>query len=167
MPEAWSRALTSERSTQSLSRRLRLAVLSSILGLASCDGGAGSAPAARVADAVFRPPVGQSSVSVAYMSITSPAGDRLVAASSPMAAAVEMHEMVYDGAQVSMRRVDGVDLPAGQAVRFEPGGLHLMIIEPRTVAGEDTFPIVFELQSGASLTVEFDSTRAPERSGGR
>jgi copper(I)-binding protein len=58
------------------------------------------------------------------------ADDVLVSASSPAAAAVELHEMAMQGEVMKMRRLDdGIVIPAGQTVKLSPGGLHLMFLK--------------------------------------
>ena len=52
-----------------------------------------------------------------YVTLTSPADDRLMGASSPVAGHAEVHEMTMDGNVMKMRELtDGLKLPAGQAV---------------------------------------------------
>ena len=53
--------------------------------------------------------------------------DRLDGASSPRAARVEMHESRIDAGMARMRPV-ATPLAPGAAARFEPGGLHLMLV---------------------------------------
>jgi len=55
------------------------------------------------------------------------AADKLLSASSPAAARVSIHESRMVGAVMTMRRLDGVAIPAGASVTFKPGGLHLML----------------------------------------
>ncbi len=63
-----------------------------------------------------------------YLTLTSPAGDRLVAVSSPAAAKADMHEMRLDGTIMRMRAVPGgLDLPAGRTVTLTPSGYHIML----------------------------------------
>jgi periplasmic copper chaperone A len=54
--------------------------------------------------------------------------DRLISASSPRAARVEIHEMVMEGAVMRMRPVAAVDVPAHGEAALAPGGQHLMFI---------------------------------------
>jgi len=63
-----------------------------------------------------------------YFTLRSPGADRLLAASSPLAERIELHEHVKDAeGLMGMRQVEGgVPLPANEAVVFQPGGLHLM-----------------------------------------
>ena len=66
----------------------------------------------------------------AFMTITSPAGARLVGGASPVAGVVEIHEMAMDGNVMKMRALPkGLELPAGQAVELKPGGYHVMLMD--------------------------------------
>ncbi|MBB5206144.1 hypothetical protein HNQ51_003487 [Inhella inkyongensis] len=73
-----------------------------------------------------------------FVELRSPNGARLMGASSPAAARVEIHEMKMDGDTMRMRAVDSLNLPAGQAVQLKPGGLHLMLMDLKAplLAGE-------------------------------
>jgi hypothetical protein len=68
--------------------------------------------------------------SAAYMTIRNAGAnvDRLILAESDVAQAVELHigEMV-DGV-MSMRKVEGIEVPAGGTAELAPGGLHIMLI---------------------------------------
>ena len=109
-----------------------------------------------VKDAQYRPPLGVSDIGVAYVELTSASDDAVVGVSSPQAKAVEIHATVTEGARTSMKRVDSLPLPAGKPVAFASGGLHLMVISPQPIkAGDATFPIEFQLQSGATKIVPF------------
>ncbi len=67
-------------------------------------------------------------VAAAYMTLESPLAARIVAAESDVAASVQIHAMSMDGGIMRMRRMDGLDLPAGRAVRLAPGAVHLMLV---------------------------------------
>ena len=70
-------------------------------------------------------------VAGAFMSIANQGNeaDRLVAASSPVAGVVEIHEMAMDGGLMKMRAVKGIDLKPGATVDLQPGGYHVMLEE--------------------------------------
>ncbi|MDQ7261113.1 copper chaperone PCu(A)C [Paracoccus sp. PS-1] len=56
--------------------------------------------------------------------------DRLVAARSPRAGAVQIHEMTMNGDVMKMRELpDGLPVPAGGSVELKPGGYHLMFMQ--------------------------------------
>lgn len=58
-------------------------------------------------------------------------GDRLVAAKSNAASRVELHTHIHEGGVMKMRRIDAIDVPAGQTVVLKPGGLHVMLLDLR------------------------------------
>lgn len=74
-------------------------------------------------------PPGQPNSAV-FMTLTNQAdADRaLVSASSNVAEVVELHTHTMDNGMMRMRRIAQIDLPAGEAVVLEPGGLHVMLI---------------------------------------
>lgn len=56
--------------------------------------------------------------------------DRLISASSPVAGRVELHDMsIKDGVMVMREKEGGIEIPAGQSVALQPGGLHIMFME--------------------------------------
>lgn len=81
------------------------------------------------------PTRGSVRVNAGYMTIinagTSP--DRLIAASSPQAGRIELHNHIRAAnGMMRMREVQGgVIVPARGRVAFAPGGLHLMIYDPQ------------------------------------
>jgi copper(I)-binding protein len=122
------------------------------LTLAACGQGAGRLA---VEHAEFHPPLSSNGIGVAYFSVISDKADRITGVSSTEAAKVEIHTSVTTGDQVSMKRLDSVELPAGKAVTFEPRGMHLMVFSPHWVNPDATFPITFTLESGRNETVPF------------
>lgn len=84
-----------------------------------------------------------------FARITSAQPARLVAASSPAAGVVEIHEMTMDGNVMRMRALPGLDLPAGKAVELKPGGLHLMLIDlKQPLEPGKTVPVTLVVESG-------------------
>lgn len=83
-----------------------------------------------VVDPWVRATVMQQRATGAFMTLTARQNARLVAASSPVAGVVEVHEMTLGADNVMrMRAVEAVDLPAGQPVEFKPGGYHVMLLD--------------------------------------
>jgi copper(I)-binding protein len=60
---------------------------------------------------------------------TGSAPDRIVAVRSPAARAAELHTHIREGDVMRMRPVAAIDLPAGQEVRLQPGGQHIMLVQ--------------------------------------
>ena len=90
-----------------------------------------------------------------------PAPVTVVGASSPAFGDVSLHETrVVDGVS-RMRAVPELVVPADGSVTLEPGGLHLMLMQPRTpLQAGSTIEIVFELKGGGTLRGEL-VVRAP------
>lgn len=98
----------------------------------------------------------QQKVGGAYVMLTSPADDRLLGASSPIAGRAEVHEMQMDGTIMRMRELaDGLALPAGKAVALAPGGYHIMLVDLKQplVAGQ-VIPMQLRFQTAPPLDVQ-------------
>lgn len=112
-------------------------------------------------------------VGAGYLAVTNggPVADRLVSASSPAAARVEIHEMRMDGDVMRMRELSqGLQVPAGRKVELRPGGYHLMLMElkaPLAVGADVPMTLVFERAGKVDimLKVEPATTRAPQPHG--
>jgi len=63
----------------------------------------------------------------AFMQVQSAAPARLVEVRTEVAARAELHEMAMEGQVMRMRRVDGIELPAGKPVNLATGGYHVML----------------------------------------
>ncbi len=81
-------------------------------------------------DAWAAPTPGGVDVSAGYLTISNggPEDDSLIAASSPRAARVELHDMSMDGAVMRMRALDTLPVAAGEQAALAPGGMHLMFV---------------------------------------
>jgi copper(I)-binding protein len=87
----------------------------------------------------------------AFMVLTSKQTARLVAVTSPVASAVEMHQSQIrsetQGDLMKMAEVDGIDLPAGKSVNLATGGYHLMLIGLKQQLKEgSTVPLTLVIQ---------------------
>jgi copper(I)-binding protein len=121
-----------------------------------------------VGDPWVRATVPQQQASGAFMTLTSPQGARLVEASSPVAGTVEVHEMKRDGDVMRMRSISSLELPAGRAVKLQPGGYHVMLMDlKQTLNAGDTIPLtlVFETADRKRETVEVKAPVRPLSSG--
>lgn len=100
-----------------------------------------------VKDPWVRGTVATQKASGAFMRITSAGGGKLVAASSPVAGVVEVHEMMMDGNVMKMRAVPSLELPAGKTVELKPGGYHVMLMDlkQQLKAGE-TVPLTLTIE---------------------
>lgn len=98
------------------------------LAIAGCRRGG---DAVRVEDAWIRLAPVPGRPSAGYLTVRGGAEPaRLVAIDSPAAGSTELHESMKGmgaHAMVSMRRLDGIDVPARGAATLAPGGYHLMM----------------------------------------
>ena len=108
-----------------------------------------------------RTTVAQQTTTGAFMTITSAKGGKLVSASSPIAVAVEVHEMQMSGDVMKMRPVAALPLPAGKAVELKAGAYHMMLMGLKApVKFGDVVPIqlVIEDAGGKRETVDVKAT---------
>lgn len=101
-----------------------------------------------VKEAWVRGTVAQQKATGLFAQITSAQGGRLVAASSPVAGVVEIHEMTMDGTTMRMRALpNGLELPAGKTVELKPGGLHVMLMDLKgPVKAGDTVDVTLTIE---------------------
>ena len=81
--------------------------------------------------------------------------DRLVSASTPAAAKVELHVHIDDNGVMRMREVSAIDLGADATVKLAPGGLHLMLLglkEP--LKKGKAFPLTLTFEKAGPVTVQ-------------
>lgn len=122
------------------------------------SGGAVSVGDLEVSGGFTRTTLPNAPVGGGYLTITNhgDADDRLVAASSPAAERVELHEMSMEGDVMKMaEREDGIALPAGEVVILAPGGLHIMfigLVEPFIEGG--TVPVTLQFEKAGTVEVE-------------
>lgn len=132
-------------------------------------------------DAWARESAMMQSAAAVYLDLTADEDDALVSASvdSSVAPTVEIHETTEmdqggddmdgddgdmgddddmdGGGMMQMVPVDEVDLPAGETVSLEPGGLHIMLldlVEPLEIGQEFDLDLDFESGETLSVTVE-------------
>jgi len=100
-----------------------------------------------------------------FVTLTSVAGDRLVGGSTPLAQRFELHTMAMKGDVMQMRQVDAIALPAGKAVKLEPGGLHVMFIGlKQPLAQGSKVPVTLKFEKAGEVNVEFEVTSRPAAS---
>lgn len=82
--------------------------------------------------------------------------DRLIAANSPAAKKVELHEMaVTDGVMVMRPKEGGIEVPAGETVALQPGGLHIMFMGLNAPFEEGTeIPVVLTFEKAGDVEIK-------------
>lgn len=107
-----------------------------------------------VAQPWARDSAGGTANAAVFMIITSPAPDRLIAASSPMAQKTDLMTMKSEGGAMGMAYIDGIGLPAGQAVSLDPSGLHVWFEKlKQPLKAGDTFALTLEFEKAGKREV--------------
>ena len=89
--------------------------------------------------------------------------DRLVSASSPAAAKVELHVHINDNGVMKMRQVTGYDVPAKGKFELKPGGAHLMFTDIRRPFREgEMVPVKLKFEKAGEVSAEFHVGRLGE-----
>src|SRR3990172_631113 len=100
-----------------------------------------------VSDAWVRGTVEGQKATGAFMQLKSPGGATLIGLESPVAGAVEIHEMRMEGNIMRMRAIPRLELPAGQAIDLKPGGYHFMLMNLKAPLKKgESVPIRLKLQ---------------------
>ena len=101
-----------------------------------------------VSDAWGRATVPEQDSGSIQFSITSKNEGKLLSISSPIAGAVEIHDMTHENGKMKMRAVESIALPAGKAVDLGKNGNHVMLLNlKKPLKAGDSVPL--------TLTVEF------------
>lgn len=104
-----------------------------------------------------RPALARIGTAVAYLTLRNEgsAPVRVVGASTPVAESVEIHESSVENNVARMQpRPEGVVVPPGGTVRFEPGGLHLMLMKPHAdLKAGQSFTLTLRFDDGEVLAV--------------
>jgi periplasmic copper chaperone A len=120
--------------------------------LAACGGG--GEPRIEVGAAQASRPIAGSSQIVVTITNEGDGDDELLGGETPAALAVELHRTVIEDDRATMVQLDGLEVPAGGSVRFQPGDLHLMLVVPdETVVPGGTFELTLRFDRSGEVTV--------------
>ncbi len=93
-----------------------------------------------------------------FMSVLnrSKSDDKLLSASSPAAARVELHSMTMQGDVMHMGPVSSIEVKAGEKVELKPGGLHVMFMDiAKPLQKGAKVPVTFVFEKAGKVTVDF------------
>lgn len=145
--------------TSSASIRIRRAFLALSLGVSVA-----AHAEVTVKDAWVRATVPAQTTTGAFMTLTSTEDAKVVAAKSPVARSVEIHQSMVMGGMAHMHEVEALELPAGKPVRLAPGGYHVMLMGlSRPVKAGEKVPLqlVVEGRDGRRHTLEVSAEARP------
>ena len=129
--------------------------VASILAIATA--GRAQGEGIEVRDVFARATIGQATSGVVYLTIVNHASgpDKLVSATTPVAARTDLHMTVRDGDVVRMRRLETVAIEAGGTLAFEPGGAHVMLSGLAAPLREgESFELTLEFEAAGPMTIE-------------
>ena len=112
--------------------------------------------AVKVENAWARATPGKAKNGGAYLTVVNggQSSDRLVAAKGDLAKRVEIHTHLMDNGVMHMRRVKGIDLPAGAKIIMKPGGYHVMFIGlHRPLIKGESFPVTLVFEKAGEIQV--------------
>lgn len=88
--------------------------------------------------------------------------DKLVSASSPAAARVELHSMSMEGNVMKMRQISSIAIKAGDTIALKPGGLHVMFMDlKKPLAKGSKVPVTLVFEKAGKMEVDFEVTAKP------
>ncbi len=94
-------------------------------------------------------------IGAAYMKIRSSVDDRLIGATSPAAARVEMHVTEKKGEVMRMREVKAYAIRAGGSFELAPSGAHLMLVDLKAPLQEGAkVPLTLRFEKAGDVKVE-------------
>ena len=143
-------------------KRLLVCVLAIALLLGGC--GTPGEEGVEVREAWARP-AAQGGNGAVYFVIRSPEADEIVGASSDIAEAVEIHRSAMSGDVMEMHHLPSIPLVAGEEVTFEPGGLHIMLVNLKQdlkIGDEIEVTLHFKNSKDIQLQVPVQDTPAME-----
>jgi copper(I)-binding protein len=114
------------------------------------------APEVRIENARVRALIPGQDKTVAYMDVENHTRSAiaLVGASAESVRAIEIHTTQMNDGVMRMRRLKAVDIGAGEAMRFEPGGRHLMLFGVRSL--NQALPVRLEFADSTVREVVFE-----------
>ena len=118
----------------------------------------------QVRNSWVREPPGGHPITGAYMEITNTSSVvcEIIGVSSEGAGRVEIHRMEDDSGTMRMRKVDSLILRPGERRDFQPGGLHLMLMDIGDVLKTgDTLSLMLHFANGTKQMVESSVRKEP------
>ncbi|GAB3110327.1 copper chaperone PCu(A)C [Aestuariicella hydrocarbonica] len=125
--------------------------------LASGSGKAQVLENVHIEEARIRLPLPGQSTAVVYLTLLNLSSQELVIKGVKVEGAqfAELHQHLHRDGMMQMRAVPQVDVSAGGALEFKPGGYHIMAFRMQPGAAEDaTYQVSLMLTSGLTLTAQ-------------
>ena len=124
-------------------------------------------PEIGLSNAWVRPTLGAGRTTAAYVTITNMGtnADRLTAIEAPGAGSVEFHTAGMDNGVMRMRRLEGLDIPAGETVTMAPGGYHIMMMDvEESIQVGSTVPLTLTFETFGNVAIDASVSMTPPSS---
>ena len=80
--------------------------------------------------------------------------DRLLRASTPIAAGVILHQMALEDGIMKMRAVPSVEVRSGGRLELKPSGYHLMLLDlKQPLKAGEKFPLTLTFERAGTITI--------------
>jgi len=80
--------------------------------------------------------------------------DRLLRASTPIAAGVVLHQMALEDGVMKMRAVPSVEVRSGGRLELKPSGYHLMLLDlKQPLKAGEKFPLTLTFEDAGTITI--------------
>ena len=108
------------------------------------------------------PPVAPTGAAYLILENMGDQADRLIAAASPIAGRVELHEHIHQDGLMKMQQIDSVEIAPGAQVEFKPGGHHFMLFDLQQPLVEgSSYPMTLNFEHAGEVDVEVKVTGEP------
>ena len=133
-------------------RPLPIVALAALLARAACAQPAGVA----VTEAWSRATTPAAQTGAIYVTVTAAEPDRLIGATTPVAAMAELHQSLMRAGVMEMRPVpDGLPVTPGVPIHMTPGGYHIMLMGLKQPLRQgDHVPVTLTFQHAPAITVQ-------------
>lgn len=99
---------------------------------------------------------GQNSAAFVTVINTSSNDQKIISATSPVAAIIELHTSSEKDGIYRMRPVDTIDIPAGGMEVLKSGGYHIMLIDlHHDLMSDQEIPVTFEMDNGNKIDATY------------
>ncbi len=119
-----------------------------------------------ISNMTVREPLPGKTLSAGYFTIknTGTTSAALVAVSSPLFGAVELHTHQMVDGMMQMTEIEQIVVEPGQQVHLQPGGLHLMLFRPTVkISQGQNVPLQLRWSDGTEQKVLASVTRIPKQ----
>ena len=131
---------------------VRIILISLFTVISVCSLAQAPASAVVANDAWVKAPIPGRYMTAGFVTLQNPSQQdrQLVSVSAPWAGLIEIHTHLHEDGVMKMRQINSLEIPGGESVVLEPGGLHLMLFKLQLPL-EDTLPMELCFSNGECI----------------